>query len=54
MTNDKIMNKLLTWNNIGDKGAIKIGESLMINTSLTKLYLSSYGGMKNVGERYGK
>ena len=34
--------KKWTGNNIGDSGAIKIGESLMMNTTLTELDL---GGM---------
>ena len=34
----KIM-KLWTGNNIGDEGAKKISESLMINTTLTRLNL---------------
>jgi len=29
----------LCKNKIGDEGAMKIGESLMTNTTLTKLYL---------------
>ena len=33
------MNKLRTDNNIGYEGAIKISESLMINTTLTQLDL---------------
>ena len=37
------MNKYWTDNEIGDEGAIKISESLMINTTVTQLDLSSDG-----------
>ncbi len=33
--------KKWTGNNVGDEGANKISESLMINTTLTELYLYS-------------
>ena len=40
--NSKIQNnEKWTDNNIGDEGAAKISESLMINTTLTELYLGS-------------
>ena len=39
--------KKLTVNNIGDSGAIKIGESLMKNTTLTELNLYGVIGKEN-------
>ena len=41
----EIKNEMKKWrdNNIGDEGAAKISESLMINTTLTELYL--HGGL---------
>ncbi len=38
---NEIVKKKWTDNNIGDEGATKISESLMINTSLTELNLTS-------------
>ena len=35
-------------NNIGDSGAIKIGESLMKNTTLTELYLRRVIGKREL------
>ena len=40
--------KKLTVNNIGDSGAIKIGESLMKNTTLTELNLESVIGKREL------
>ena len=37
-----------TANQIGDKGAIKISESLMMNTTLTELDLSCVIGKKRI------
>ena len=37
-----------TGNNIGDSGAIKIGESLMMNTTLTELHLRGVIGKKRI------
>ena len=40
--------KKWTNNQIGAEGAIKIGESLMRNTTLTKLYLGSVIGKREL------
>ena len=40
--------KKWTANNIGDEGAIKISESLMMNTTLTELNLSSVIGKREL------